>query len=854
MAEKVLSIFVSAVTKEFGSYREEVAKALRERGFVATVQTEFNTGSGTLLEKLDAYIQSCDAVVCLIGNRYGAAPGPVESAPLFESAHSYTQCEYLLARRYHKPVFVFHPESDSTDRDTPSTETEEETQKQNDFWETEIVKKGIDRTPFASLAELIRGVLICDFSDREQTPSVPVDLACPYVGLRRFGEVDSDYFFGRAGAVRELETRLAKAPMLLVMGNSGSGKSSLIRAGLIPDWKRKQKRTGFADPVSIVMSPGSQPFDELWAAAIGAGFESEDSSFLRDGGETVFVELIENHLEKQGSRQPCLIAIDQFEELFTRIPEAEKSLRESFVAALVNLVEKIESLSETETSSGEIGLILSMRDDFFGDLGKHENLTRFADRNIHRISSIKAEELRDIIEIPARRHGVFFQKGLTQRIIAAVEGRAGMLPMLQYTLRTLWQAEKNSGNLIDGEINTETYEQLGGVEGALQKRVSDYYESKSEQDQAAIRTILLSLVDPDRGSEAVPVSREAKKESLLTSRNEELFKELVDREKLLISREKRNGSVIELAHEALIRGWTDFSKWVEEHKEAVKVRNRLEEDAATWDSGKSKRSVSYIMSDAQFENVKELRQSGELDRIRPLQRPETEFLKAYEKWKRAQATEAVRKATRLAAAASVVALALSVLAWHSFKQSEKAKTQTEVANENLQVANEKIASVWHERGLYYERTGRPMAAALMTAKGLGFEGFGRAQENESFKETHEQFLFENWETHRESKRNLSRTVGTNLDQIYDWKTEGHRHAVTALAWDHTDTYLASGSEKGVLFIWNQNGTIHTRVDEIAFSQSVTRIDWSPDGEHLVFDSASGALLLANSSGRIIKKL
>jgi len=171
MADPVLNVFLSAVTKEMGSYRAEVAQALREKGLHVKIQEDFNTGPGTLLEKLDAYIQQCHAVVCLMGDRYGAEPPEAERIKMGGQRHSYTQWEYLLARKRGKSVYIFRPASEETPRDpehAANPEDAELTLLQRTFWQTQIRDQGTDRTPFTNQTDLVRKVLICDFVEAKR--------------------------------------------------------------------------------------------------------------------------------------------------------------------------------------------------------------------------------------------------------------------------------------------------------------------------------------------------------------------------------------------------------------------------------------------------------------------------------------------------------------------------------------------------------------------------------------------------------------------------------------------------------------------------------------------------------------
>ncbi len=773
MTPSVISIFVSAVSREFGSYRREIASALRERGYHTKVQEEFNTGPGTLLEKLEAFIKRCDAVICLIGDGFGAEPRRSEAQPYSEQRRSYTQLEYLLARKHGKPVYVFFPSGPDTPRDHEQDEPEELLALQRKFWDDEIVSQGIDRTPFSDRAGLVRAVLVCDLPHAGRlVPLGPVNVACPYVGLKRFDGKDRDYFYGRTHAVDRVREHVRRAPLVLLTGNSGSGKSSLVRAGVIPAWVEEQRVRGYRSPRAVVFTPGSAPFERLWAALSGTDLDDHAVDFVKTAGAGVFRDLMERLPETDGATQPWFFFIDQFEEIFARMGDREKESRESFVAALVDLAERQEATETAAEAAGatvpEVRVVLAMRDDFFGNLRDHRKLFAITDRNLERVVAMENEELREAIEMPAARHGVRFESGLVDRLIRAVEGRAGMLPMLQFTLEALWLQEKERGGIDSGILTIESYREIGGVEGALQKRVSHYYGSKTPDERKAIRNIFLSLVEPDMGSEFLPVSRAAQKEMLVSIGGDRILRELLDKEKLLISEGRENESVVELAHEALIKGWTEFASWVTDCKEAIRIRNQLREDSRRWASAPAGLADDELWRGSRLERALELERSGEFERIGGLAARDRQFIEASEKLKHKE----IRKARLLAGTASVVAIVALALAVVAFDRTNAAKEAGQTAENHLRQARLEIARAWLERARRFHNQKDFFGSALMAAKGLGFAGFGRELGEDGFKREHEVFLDPGLLDHDETAGELGSLVRESSLQIPFWKSGG----------------------------------------------------------------------------------
>ena len=866
MAESVINVFLSSVTKELGSHRAEVAKALREKGLNVKIQEDFNTGDGTLLEKLDAYIQQCHAVICLMGDRYGAEPPDAERLRAGGARHSYTQWEYLIAQKRGKSVYVFHPENADTPRDPAHAANPEDPELailQDVFWQTQIIDQGRDRTPFSNHTDLVRKVLVCDFVEAkhkaEEEPLPPLNTHCPYVGLRRFEEKDKAYFFGRTAKIDELIERIESTPLLLVTGNSGSGKSSIVRAGVFPKWREQQEAAGQRDAKAIVCTPNVNPFEGLWAGLVAAGIDAEKAAFVREPSPTVFRDL----QQKLGLDAPLLIFVDQFEEMFTRIPERDKHLRDTFVAALV---EAAESDRSNKPNRAYLRIVLAMRDDFFTNLSDHENLFAITDANLQRIIAMKGHELREIIEQPARRHGVRFQSGLSDRIIKEVEGRAGMLPLLQYTLEALWHEEQSpsdlkskasslkpdtAGGLSDGVLSAKSYDKIGGVTGALQQRVTHFYDSKTVEQQRAVRNILLSLVEvSESGDDAgTPVSKAAPREALAEAGSEEILHQLLTEERLLISvGGEENQALVEIAHEALIKGWKEFEQWVRESKEAIQVRNHLGASARSWNeakkSGKRRKAADELWRGSKLERALELNtvpkggKTSDFGRIGGLGKLESEFLEASQRDKK----QKVRRLQMAVAFTSLIALAAVLAGIYAFGQSllaqdarKLAEAQTKLAEKQKKQSDIAAGEGWLLRAKNARDKGDDMSAAFYAAKAVGFEGFGKAPPEEKQSE-----LQVEAESPSQNGTGLglgavwNRLVHGNTEVVAEILEQSHDQHRRLLTPEHS---LAESNEadsmaelaKSHPFLWSS-------VVASQHSSNVLSVAFSPDGQTLASGS------------------
>jgi energy-coupling factor transporter ATP-binding protein EcfA2 len=413
----------------------------------------------------------------------------------------------------------------------------------------------------------------------------PLIVASPYRGLGRFEDRDKALFFGRNQLIKSLLTQLSSTSILLVLGASGSGKSSLIRAGLLPSLSELVgSRFRY-----FVLVPDVDPFESLRSSLITGGFSQSETKTLRESEPDTAIALIQQ-LKRAGDQ--WLLFIDQFEEIFT---QTEENLRSKFIAALL-------AISRDPASTTKV--VLAMRADFLERLSPFPDFAKLVEKNIDLITDMHTDELRLAIEQPAARHGVVFEQGLVEEIIKDVQGQAGSLPLLQYTLNLLWEEERKEEGLGDRILNAKSYRELGGVRGALQKRADEIYASFSDgsepnsepSQQAIVRQIFLRLVDiatvegtgdgPWR-----PVRRRVSIGSFQSAEEQAVLRILVNQKLLVSNREKAGASAasddvseatVEVAHEALFTCWERLENWIAGAKHVIFVKNRLADDSGRW--------------------------------------------------------------------------------------------------------------------------------------------------------------------------------------------------------------------------------------------------------------------------------
>lgn len=855
-------IFLSAVTKELGSVRDQLAVELRRRGCELAVQEEFRTTSGTLLEKLHDCILECHAVVCLMGERYGAEPPSAEATRYAFSftqdgsntgvtpRHSYTQWEYLFARRMNKATFVFLPSKtaprDSSHKENP--EPEDLQQLQQHFIQKDVRLDGRDRTYFESLEQIKDHLAAIDFQKllHAEYHQLPLKTENPYIGLRHFEETERDYFFGRDQLIADLIAASEESPLLMVLGASGSGKSSAVRAGLIPSWR---ERTGKKGRV-VEFTPDEDAFEGFYLGVNRAGYSQQDAKPAKIASPYGIRERFET-LHKPG--EPWLVFIDQFEQIFTRTPGREESKKVAFIAALVDVA--------SDPPEG-LRVVLAMRDDFFSNLEGHPTLFAITDKHFRRVARMDEGELRAVIQRPAASHGVAFEPGLVRLILDDLADSHGRLPLpyLQYTLEALWEKDEPT----DRVLNIDSYKAIGGVRGALQQRVTSYFNGLGASDQQSLRRILLRLVEI--GETQVPVSRAARKADLATGTDAAVLEQLLSEQKLLVAQEgagdDRADSVVELAHEALITGWDEFEKWVNESREAIALRNRLREDAEVYAALQRKtspsdgrRARSELWAGSRLERAVELRDGGDFVRIGGLNEAEADFLDESEREKR---TEVRRLNRRLAllSGLTMVAIVAGITTFGLYLKAEEEKSEAQYREGLSWFLRAELAA---ERGYLFPDT------LIYAAKAIGFEGFGRpkgatkperlirAERNpEAFAEARD------WITEMPAYMPVwssplrPETPATALDvdpsgiwlalgsqegaSLYNLQTGEVRELneigpVTDLAFDPADSGLLAIAAKGRLSLYDkESGTFEIDTPETDKNHRETSaIAWSPEG-------------------------
>ncbi|HJU81427.1 MAG TPA: BMP family ABC transporter substrate-binding protein [Acidimicrobiia bacterium] len=387
----------------------------------------------------------------------------------------------------------------------------------------------------------------------------------PYKGLGAFDEIDAADFFGRDKLVSEMVDALANDSRLVVLvGPSGSGKSSAVRAGLIPAL-REGRVPGSDQWVLSTMMPGRHPFEQLEAALVRVSRTPvptilEQLTESETGLLRVALRIISH---EQGD---LLLFVDQFEELFILSTERE---RRRFLDSLVTAV--------TDPRS-RVRVVLTLRADFYDrPLLSHRFAPVFASSVVN-VLPLSPAELEAAIVEPAASVNVEVQSQLLAQLIADVGEEAQALPLLQYTLTELF--DHRLGRTLD----LNAYHSLGGLEGALTTRADYLFEAFDAQGQDATKRLFLQLVRSDRGSE--PARRRVALDDLRQiGEFDEILGTFIAHRLLTADRDAMTGkATIQVTHEALLDGWGRLRGWIEEYATDLLRRSSLSTTAAEWEA------------------------------------------------------------------------------------------------------------------------------------------------------------------------------------------------------------------------------------------------------------------------------
>ncbi|MEA5567378.1 WD40 repeat domain-containing protein, partial [Anabaena sp. UHCC 0399] len=503
------------------------------------------------------------------------------------------------------------------------------------------------------------------FYYREEIKPISVDVAdeylpCPYRGLFHFGPNDADVFFGREIFIEELYGATKTHNFIPLLGASGSGKSSVVLAGLVPKlqkeghWQFTHFRPG-ADPfhaLAVALVPlytlNLDKTDQIAQARKMAGYLQDGSVLISD----VFATIRQNHPNDR-----VLLIADQFEEIYTLCHNQE--IRRQFIDCLLASLKTPTALSASATV-----WVTTMRADFLGNALSYRPFADVLQNADLKLGPMNREELTQVIEKPIEKLGVTFEAGLVERILDDVKNQPGNLPLLEFALTELWN--KQTGKQLTHKI----YEEIGQVEGALARHADEKYGNLTDDEKEKVRRIFIQLVRPGEGAED---TRRVAMKAELGEQSWDLVKQLADARLVVTSRNATSQETVEVVHEALIRNWGELREWMNKDRVFRAWQERLRSAKGQWETTQ-RDSGSLLRGAALAEAEEKLKERpGDLS-------DETEFIKqSIQEGERLKQVEAARRKREIRtawgiAAGSLVAMVISgglgLTAWNQTKQAE----------------------------------------------------------------------------------------------------------------------------------------------------------------------------------------
>src|SRR5579864_4108387 len=677
----------------------------------------------------------------------------------------------------------------------------------------------------------------------------------PFRGLQVFEPDDAWLFFGRDAEIAELVARLDRSPVLVVIGNSGCGKSSLVRAGLIPALRAGRFRNGEATPDdwrAAIVRPSASPFDYL-AEVLPNQLAPELS--LREQAEVIAdcrnklplateallntISALANATEQQPTHARILLVVDQFEELFTLT--ASGDARERYINALL--------AASRCSASVCVYVVLVLRADFYSHCIEHPGLSRSLEANVYNVPRMTHDQLRESIEKRLEIANAVVEPGLTESLLDDVGTEPGDLALLEHALTQLW--EKCGG--FGCTLTSSAYSAIGRLRGALSAHADGVYAAISDGEQKRLgQKIFLELVHLGEGSP--DTRRRVTKEQLLAlgppEKVEALLARLASSRLITISREGQQ-IFVEVSHEALIREWSSLREWIARNREEIQLGRRLAQAAQEWDG--LNRDAGALLQGARLAQGKEwLLRHADAPAAPELAR---EFVEASVAAREEAGQRELRKqkaaASRLrwfsSALASLLLVALGA-AWFAHRQQVLAEARTLAAQSEQMLGRDQGRALdLAIRGWITARTGETyLALTKALPQTLSILHHDGEIVVSVFSPDGQRILTASWD---HTARVWNAADGHLLATL-----QGHAGPVLFAAFSPDGQHIVTASGDHTARVWNTaDGRLLATLK--GHSDKVARAEFSPDGQCVVTASSDHTARVWNASdGRLLAVL
>jgi WD40 repeat protein len=615
------------------------------------------------------------------------------------------------------------------------------------------------------------------------------DGRCPYKGLEVFEEEDAELFFGRERLVNELVGRVKESRTVFITGPSGSGKSSLVRAGLIHAL-RKGAIKGSERWLFETMKPGREPLKDLALAFSRLKSPELQDYFLMHLSEADILDKCAESVLSGKKDQRFVLFVDQFEEIFTQINSEEERV------AFINMLAHAGTIE-----NGRVIVLFAMRSDFVSNCATYPLLNELLSQEFRQIGAMQPDELVSAIALPARHVGLPIEDELIARIINDMKGEPDALPLMQFALKDLFDAQQAEGGFI--ALTLKDYLKHGGIQQSLERHADATFAKLSESEQELTRSIFSGLIEIGRGTqdtkrtalfdELIPAN--AKSENVLA-----IVQKLADA-RLVITDEQAGKDTVTISHEKLIEAWPWLKKLVNENRDVISLQNEIASDAKEWEE--HERDISYLYTGARLANALEQLQSKKL----VLSDTANQFVQAGNTQQDLGRRTQKKRSTFLWIGIVIAIITMSFLSYTAIRQASNAKEQL-----NIAIARQ-LAS--QARTILVTSNSRQITAILLAIQSMKLFPLDEAA----------QILQSN---------TLARFIsGITYDR-----------PVSSVAFSPDSLYVVSGSWDATVRVWEV--TTGKEIARVTHNASVGAVAFSPNGKYIISGGDDGTARVCES--------